>query len=53
MSKITLKLNGGTHTVEIDPATPLLYILRYDLNLQDPHFASLPWPVGFRCSRDL
>src|SRR5258708_9983425 len=38
MSKITLKVNGATHTVDIDPATPLLYILRNDLDLQGPHF---------------
>ncbi len=38
MSKITLKVNGGTHTVDIDPTTPLLYILRNDLGLQGPHF---------------
>ncbi len=38
MSKITLKVNGATHTVDIDPATPLLYILRNDLGLQGPHF---------------
>ncbi len=38
MSKINLKVNGATHTVEADPSTPLLYILRNDLNLQGPHF---------------
>ncbi len=38
MSKVTLNVNGGTHTVDIDPATPLLYILRNYLNLQGPHF---------------
>src|SRR3977135_951243 len=38
MSKITLKVNGGTHTLDIDPATPLLYILRNDLGLQGPRF---------------
>ncbi len=38
MSRITLKVNGGAHTVDVDPATPLLYILRNDLNLQGPHF---------------
>jgi len=38
MSKITLKVNGGSHTVDVDPTTPLLYILRNDLNLQGPHF---------------
>jgi len=38
MSKITLKVNGASHTVEVEPSTPLLYILRNDLNLQGPHF---------------
>jgi aerobic-type carbon monoxide dehydrogenase small subunit (CoxS/CutS family) len=38
MSKITLEVNGGTHTLDIDPTTPLLYILRNDLGLQGPHF---------------
>jgi aerobic-type carbon monoxide dehydrogenase small subunit (CoxS/CutS family) len=38
MSKITLKVNGSTHTLDIEPATPLLYILRNDLGLQGPHF---------------
>ena len=38
MSMITLKVNGRSHTVDIDPATPLLYILRNDLGLQGPRF---------------
>ena len=38
MSKITLKVNGAPHTVDIDPSTPLLYILRNDLGLQGPRF---------------
>ena len=38
MSKVTLKVNGGSHTLDIDPATPLLYILRNDLGLQGPRF---------------
>lgn len=38
MSKITLKVNGGTHAVDVDPSTPLLYILRNDLGLQGPKF---------------
>ena len=33
---MTLKVNGKTHTVDADPATPLLYILRNDLGLQGP-----------------
>ena len=38
MSKITLRVNGESHTLEIDPSTPLLYILRNDLGLQGPRF---------------
>jgi aerobic-type carbon monoxide dehydrogenase small subunit (CoxS/CutS family) len=38
MSSLTLKVNGGVHTLDIDPSTPLLYILRNDLGLQGPRF---------------
>jgi aerobic-type carbon monoxide dehydrogenase small subunit (CoxS/CutS family) len=38
MSNINLKVNGSTHTVDVDPSTPLLYILRNDLGLQGPRF---------------
>jgi len=38
MSNIALKVNGSTHTVDVDPSTPLLYILRNDLGLQGPRF---------------
>lgn len=38
MSSITLRVNGATHTVEVEPATPLLYVLRNDLGLQGPKF---------------
>jgi aerobic-type carbon monoxide dehydrogenase small subunit (CoxS/CutS family) len=38
MSTITLKVNGTTHTVDVDPATPLLYVLRNDLGLQGPRY---------------
>jgi aerobic-type carbon monoxide dehydrogenase small subunit (CoxS/CutS family) len=38
MAKITLKVNGGTHTVDVDPSTPLLYVLRNDLDLHGPRF---------------
>ena len=36
--KTILKVNGRTHTVDVDPSAPLLYILRNDLGLQGPHF---------------
>ncbi|MBI1876134.1 MAG: (2Fe-2S)-binding protein [Acidobacteria bacterium] len=38
MSTVTLKVNGGTHTLDIDPGTPLLYVLRNDLDLRGPRF---------------
>ncbi len=38
MSKITLKVNGGAHTLDLDPSIPLLYVLRNDLGLQGPRF---------------
>jgi aerobic-type carbon monoxide dehydrogenase small subunit (CoxS/CutS family) len=38
MSAITLRVNGATHHVNVDPSTPLLYILRNDLSLHGPHF---------------
>src|ERR1700739_1587722 len=38
MSKITLKVNGRMHALDVDPSTPLLYILRNDLGLQGPRF---------------
>jgi aerobic-type carbon monoxide dehydrogenase small subunit (CoxS/CutS family) len=38
MSNFTLKVNGKTHTVDVEPSTPLLYILRNDLGLQGPRF---------------
>ncbi len=38
MSNVTLKVNGKTHTVDVDPSTPLLYVLRNDLDLHGPRF---------------
>ncbi|MBI4467700.1 MAG: 2Fe-2S iron-sulfur cluster binding domain-containing protein, partial [Acidobacteria bacterium] len=38
MSVISLKVNGRTYPVDVDPETPLLYILRNDLNLNGPKF---------------
>ena len=38
MSKISLKVNGRAHSVDVDPSTPLLYVLRNDLGLLGPHF---------------
>jgi nicotinate dehydrogenase subunit A len=38
MSVFTLKVNGRTHSVDVDPATPLLYVLSDDLELRGPKF---------------
>jgi nicotinate dehydrogenase subunit A len=38
MSSITLTVNGKSHTVDVDPATPLLYVLSDDLALRGPKF---------------
>ena len=38
MAKINLRVNGKAHTVDVDPATPLLYVLRNDLDLHGPRF---------------
>jgi aerobic-type carbon monoxide dehydrogenase small subunit (CoxS/CutS family) len=38
MSNVTLNVNGRMHTLDIDPSTPLLYILRNDIGLQGPRF---------------
>jgi nicotinate dehydrogenase subunit A len=35
---VTLKVNGQTHTLDLDPATPLLYALSDDLELRGPKF---------------
>ena len=38
MSVISLTVNGRAHTVDVDPATPLLYVLSDDLELRGPKF---------------
>ena len=38
MSVMTLKVNGRSHTVDVDPETPLLYVLSDDLALRGPKF---------------
>jgi aerobic-type carbon monoxide dehydrogenase small subunit (CoxS/CutS family) len=38
MSDMTFRVNGRSHTVDIDPSTPLLYVLRNDLGLLGPRF---------------
>ena len=38
MASITLNVNGKPRTVDTDPTTPLLYVLRDDLELNGPRF---------------
>jgi nicotinate dehydrogenase subunit A len=38
MTALSLKVNGRTHTMDLDPATPLLYVLSDDLGLRGPKF---------------
>ena len=35
---ITLLVNGTRHTVDVEPSTPLLYVLRNDLDFSGPRF---------------
>ena len=38
MSRISLKVNGQVHAIDVDPETPLLYVLRDDLGQHNPRF---------------
>jgi nicotinate dehydrogenase subunit A len=38
MSLLSLKVNGQTHNIDVDPTTPLLYVLSDDLGLRGPKF---------------
>lgn len=38
MGTIDLKVNGRTHTLDLDPTTPLLYVLSDELELRGPKF---------------
>jgi aerobic-type carbon monoxide dehydrogenase small subunit (CoxS/CutS family) len=38
MSQISLKVNGRRHTVDVDPSTPLLFVLADELGLRGPRF---------------
>src|SRR5262245_28609859 len=37
-SMVTLSVNGTTHQLDVEPDTPLLYVLRDDLALRGPRF---------------
>ena len=36
--RIAFELNGETRTVEVAPETPLLYVLRNEIRLNNAHF---------------
>jgi nicotinate dehydrogenase subunit A len=38
MARISLRVNGKSQVVDTDPSTPLLYVLRDDLELNGPRF---------------
>jgi nicotinate dehydrogenase subunit A len=38
MAKVSLVVNGNSYAAELDPDTPLLYILQDNLNLNGPKF---------------
>ena len=38
MAAISLKVNGHTYTVDVDPETPLLYVLSDELHFRGPKF---------------
>ena len=38
MASITLTVNGSPYSADVDPATPLLYVLQDDLRLNGPKF---------------
>jgi nicotinate dehydrogenase subunit A len=38
MARINLNVNGTVHAIDADPDMPLLYALRNDIGLNNPHF---------------
>ena len=38
MARMTLDVNGKAQTIDADPDMPLLYALRNELSLNNPHF---------------
>ena len=38
MAKYTLDVDGKPHTIDVDPDMPLLYALRDEMKLNNPHF---------------
>ena len=42
MNEVTLHVNGVERTVDVNPVTPLLYVLRNDLGLRGPSSQTRP-----------
>ena len=38
MTKLSLKVNGRSHALDIDPSTPLLFVLNDEVGLRGPKF---------------
>src|SRR5256885_10506875 len=38
MARFSLDVNGKVHSIDADPDMPLLYALRNDIGLNNPHF---------------
>jgi nicotinate dehydrogenase subunit A len=38
MGRLSFRINGRAHTVDVDPECPLLYVLRDDVGLNNPRF---------------
>jgi hypothetical protein len=52
MATLTLTVNGHAHTVDVEPTTPLLYVLSDDLALRGPKFGcGLGQCGGLHCAR--
>jgi nicotinate dehydrogenase subunit A len=48
MAIIRLTVNGRPQSVDVDPSTPLLYVLRNDLDLRGPRRRG--WPRCGTCT---
>jgi aerobic-type carbon monoxide dehydrogenase small subunit (CoxS/CutS family) len=38
MANFRMRVNGRPHEVDVEPATPLLFVLRTDIGVQGPRF---------------
>jgi aerobic-type carbon monoxide dehydrogenase small subunit (CoxS/CutS family) len=46
MATLTLNVNSSDYTVDVDPTSPLLYVLIDELRLNGPKFGCGPSPYG-------